>query len=188
MGRKSREKWEKRKINAYDGATMPKLHQDLPWTPFEEAHIDGVDTKNYLIFRNSRYQVWVRKIKAREGWQEMIHLSIKRNDRQTIHDWRDLQRIKNELVGSQNEAVELYPAESRLTDTANQYHLWVLADPNIQFPFGFDEGRLVSDNSVDGSVQRPFPEDAKPADLNAVDIKTLSTQYKSKQGLNVSKS
>jgi hypothetical protein len=37
-----------------------------------------------------------------------------------VHDWRDLQRIKNQLVGPECEAVELYPAESRKVDTANQ--------------------------------------------------------------------
>jgi hypothetical protein len=44
-----------------------------------------------------------------------------RLDGQAIHDWRELQRIKNEIVGDEIEAVELYPAESRLLDTANWY-------------------------------------------------------------------
>jgi len=29
------------------------------------------------------------------------------------------------IVGEEHEAFEVYPAESRLVDTANQYHLWV---------------------------------------------------------------
>lgn len=86
---------------------------------------------------NNRYQVAV------DRGPDIIHLSIKRLDRAAVHDWRDLQRIKNDLVGPDHEAVELYPAEERLVDTANQYHLWVLAKAGQRFPFGYNE-RLVS--------------------------------------------
>ena len=74
-----------------------------------------------------------------------IHVSVKTHDRKPMRDWRDMQRIKNQLIGEEFEAVELYPAESRLVDTANQYHLWVLdksIDDGGYFPFGFHE-RLV---------------------------------------------
>lgn len=75
-------------------------------------------------------------------------------DREPIHDWRELQDVKNALVGTEGEAVELYPAESRLVDTANQYHLFALAERGQRFPFGFRE-RLVGDKSVGASRQRP---------------------------------
>lgn len=39
------------------------------------------------------------------------HLSIKRLSKGVVHDWRELQRIKNELTHPECEAVELYPAE-----------------------------------------------------------------------------
>lgn len=107
------------------------------------------------VYLNSRYQVSVRYAETGEGWPEMLHLSIKRRDREVIHDWRDLQRIKNALVGEEHEAVELYPAESRLTDTANQYHLWVLTDPGVRFPFGFQD-RLTWGESRGAAKQRAF--------------------------------
>ena len=89
----------------------------------------------------------------------VIHLSVKTHDKEPIRDWRDMQRIKNELVGEEHEAVELYPAESRLVDTANQYHMWVLekpADEGGYFPFGW-HGRLVDYEASPESdvVQRP---------------------------------
>jgi hypothetical protein len=56
----------------------------------------------------------------------MWHLAIERVDGDSIHDWRDLQAIKNMLVGPEHEAIELYPAESRATDRANVYHLYAL--------------------------------------------------------------
>src|SRR6516164_7566855 len=78
---------------------------------------------NEPFFRNDRYQVFMRSIPAGR-WPALTHLSICRIDRKPIHDWRELQEIKNALVGPEHEAVELYPAESRLVDTANQFHLW----------------------------------------------------------------
>lgn len=87
-------------------------------------------------------------------WPAMIHLSIKRIDKKPIRDWREIQSIKNTLIGPKHEGVELYPAEDRLVDGANQYHLWVLAEDDVRFPFGFHEGRRVNFVSEGGVVQR----------------------------------
>jgi hypothetical protein len=92
------------------------------------------------LWTNDIYQVSVRDLG--EGRR---HLSIKRIDQEPVHDWRDLQRIKNELLGVECEAVELYPAEGRRVDTANQYHLWGFADPAFRFGFGFDQRVIASD-------------------------------------------
>ena len=88
------------------------------------------------VYVNDTYRVRVRQVPP------YIHLSIGRHDGQPCTNWRDFQRIKNELVGSEFEAVELFPAESRLIDTANEYHLYVVPDAKYRFPFGF-ERRLV---------------------------------------------
>jgi hypothetical protein len=127
---------------------------------------DGV-----IVFKNDTYQVWVRKIQAGlfgdVGW-----LSIKRLDRQPIRDWRDLQRIKNEICGPECEGVELYPAESRLVDTSNQYHLFVF-QPGVRLPFGFNE-RLVmeakgKDPLIARAEQRPWSDEDRPSDLTDPD-------------------
>lgn len=83
------------------------------------------------------------------------HLSIKRVDRQPLHDWRALQAIKNAIAGPECEAIELYPAESRVVDTANQYHLFVFVDPDYRIPVGWMLG-MKTERSFAGSVQRPF--------------------------------
>lgn len=116
--------------------------------------------EGWRIARNNRYQVAVRKADVGENWPEMWHLSIKRIDRGVIHDWRELQEIKNMLVGPEHEAVEIYPAESRLVDSANQYHLWVMCDPDIRFPFGFN-ARVVDEKSIGRSKNRPFANGVK---------------------------
>jgi hypothetical protein len=118
------------------------------------------------IWLNNIYQVNVRIV----AQGAVKHLSIKRRDKVAIHDWRELQRIKNAIVGNECEAMEIYPAESRLVDTANQFHLWAFTDPEYKIPFGFDYGRVVmdEDNGQDGSKQRPFGKD-KPEDMTTYD-------------------
>lgn len=81
------------------------------------------------------------------------HLSIKRHDREPMNDWRVMQRIKTEIAGPEAEGMELYPAESRVVDTANQYHLWVTIGCG-PLPFGFMTGART-DNESGGSAQRP---------------------------------
>lgn len=102
-----------------------------------------------VVWKNEQYQVNVRH----QG--EFVHLSIKRNDKKPVRDWRDMQAIKNQLVGPECEGVELFPAESRVVDTANQFHLWCFASPKHRFPLGFNQGRVVTNGETGGSRQRP---------------------------------
>jgi hypothetical protein len=136
----------------------------VAWTEFQACAIPDDPLNNMdrpaAIFRNSRYQVTVY---AREDdtFGMMAHLSFKVHDRQPHHDWRDMQRIKNEICGPEYDAVEIYPAESKLVDTANQYHLYVFRD--LKLPFGF-QTRLVGDGELQNAKQRPFDPDQRPAD------------------------
>ena len=103
---------------------------------------------NTPIFVNDKYQV------SKKDMDDIIHLSIKRLDKGVIRDWRDLQEIKNMLVGPENVGIEIFPAESQLVDSANQYHLWVFKDPTYRLPFGFNQ-RLVSSDELSNTKQRP---------------------------------
>lgn len=136
------------------------------WSPFvfTDTAIMGDGTRVPVsasgfdwIAVNGLYTVMGRKLEPENtGMPEGLHLSIRRNDREAARDWRHFQRIKNELAGRDWEAVELYPAEDRKVDGANQYHLWCWP---FRLPFGFQE-RLVSDDAiVPGAVQRPGSED-----------------------------
>ena len=90
-----------------------------------------------------------------QGMHNLVWISFRRNDRKPITDWRDKQEIKNQMLGAECEAVEIYPAESRLNDTANQYHMFGFNSPKVQFPFGL-VNRLVTEDTVGNSEQRPF--------------------------------
>lgn len=88
-----------------------------------------------------------------EGFPPMDWLSIRRDDREPCRDWRHLQEIKNQLCGPGREGVEIYPAEERLVDTANQFHMWVLP-AGEHWPFGFFDGRHVHDDVEPGMGAR----------------------------------
>lgn len=155
----------------------------MPWTPWFRGQLTDyareVLARNKhpdpdQIWLNNEYEVWLTKVPAKPQWPAMIWLSIKRKTKGAIHDWRHLQRIKTELIGPEHEAIELYPAESRHVDTSNQYHLWVLADPNMRFPFGYTDrlvcgpnwksGNAQFDRDSSKSRQRPFDDTHQPAD------------------------
>ena len=138
----------------------------------KEAKAHFRDRLKDEIWLNDKYQANVRYRTGKgpfdksgecvNGFNEeagkMAWISIKRRDKCPIHDWRDMQRIKNDVVGEECEAMEIYPAESRLMDTANQYHLFAFTNPENTIPIGF-RGRAVFDSTIvahRGAVQRPF--------------------------------
>lgn len=104
------------------------------------------------VWTNNRYQVRVSYVPlegeskgSREG---LMHLSINSHLRSTLRNWRHLQQIKNEIAGEDRWAVEVFPPEDHLTDTSNQYHLWVLpagTDPG----FGFRGRNVSTDEDVE---------------------------------------
>lgn len=96
------------------------------------ALIEGIKRET-VVWVNSELQVQVRELP-----NCMVHLTIMRRDSAKIfRDWPEFQAIKNQVIGDECEAVELYPAESRLVDTSSKYHMWGSRDPSFRFPFGF---------------------------------------------------
>lgn len=124
-----------------------------------QAAVD--DLRQHRVFVNALYQVNIKECGEPFGPEAgpVLWLSIKRRDKEPIHDWRDLQRIKSELVGPECEAIELYPAESRVVDSANQFHLFAFVDPTTRVPLGFRCGRVLSgpdEAERAGAKQRAF--------------------------------
>ena len=130
-----------------------KLPETLSWNEAKRLYNEFENAKVYI---NDIYQVLYYDEKmvdnmgcSSETFKEQIrYLSIKRHDKEAVKDWRDFQDIKNQLCGEDSEAVELFPSETRLVDTANQYHLWVFPKGYI-LPFGMI-ARAVIEDELDG--------------------------------------
>lgn len=112
------------------------------------------EMKAARVYLSDTYQVDLREHYSQGFEMTITWLSIKRRDREPVHDWRELQSIKNAVCGPEREAVELYPAESRLVDTANQFHLFVFPK-GVSIPLGWTS-RTVSEDEIAGARQRPF--------------------------------
>lgn len=155
-----------------------------PWGVWRRAELSAgqremtkrFDIEPAHVWRNEIYEVWAYELGDGGGMHPpMVWLSIKRHDREPLRDWRELQRIKNELVGRECEAVELFPAESRLVDTSNQFHLWCLTNKRDRFPFGYQARAVVLPGDSEvlvGSKQREFgPTHEQPTDaVTAADM------------------
>ena len=133
------------------------VNKKLSWNDAKKYYHEMFDCDTYqndiysvMVFRNKQAD-WQVHEKSWKG--NMTYLSIKRLDKKSIHDWRDLQEIKNELVGKNYEAVEIYPNENRLVDTANQYHLFVFP-VNYKIPFGWQVRTIDSKGTIGGFNKR----------------------------------
>lgn len=111
--------WEKRMISV--------SHELRP--RFRNASIEAWREENYL---NNRYSVQISDYRIEDG--SVIHLWIRRHDGKMPSSWSDLQRIKNELAGTDLLALEVYPRVGDLTDQANIAHLWVMPEDYV-LPF-----------------------------------------------------
>ncbi len=141
------------------------------WQPMQNANYEEGQLKvlveqdpNFVgVFRNNHYQVTMRE-QPSKMFGTVTWLVCRRLDGGAIHDWRHLQKIKNDLCGPEREGLELYPAESRLVDESNQHHLFVLG-AGMNLPFGYNERRVSGIDPPGVNKQRAF--DDPPKDLNA---------------------
>jgi len=78
------------------------------------------------VFVSTSHQVCVRDdAPAWNPWGIWAHVHLKRRDRRPLAVRWEMNAIKAAVVGEAFEGFELLPAESRLTDSANQYHFFV---------------------------------------------------------------
>ena len=129
----------------------------LSWKEAKQYYHEMFDCDTYendiyivMVFRKKQadWQIHDKQLKG-----QMTYLSIKNRDKTAIHDWRHFQQIKNELVGVDCEAVEIYPNENRLIDTANQYHLFVFPK-DYKLPFGWQVRTVDEEEAVGGFNKR----------------------------------
>jgi hypothetical protein len=65
-------------------------------------------------------------VATKAPWGTAHHLKVYRHDEADGIPWDDLQRIKNDVLGADVIAVEIYPPESDVVNTYNMRHLWTV--------------------------------------------------------------
>jgi len=149
----------------YVDLTFEQLKKDFAGLNLSDATIRRTleQMRREVLYRNDHYQVAIDK-DPEHGFAGAViwHLSIKRTDKEPIMGWRDVQEIKNQLCGPKAEGIQLFPAESRLVDTANQYHVYVFMKMGgkrwPQIPIGWTT-RTVSNTQLVTGKQRLREED-----------------------------
>lgn len=83
------------------------------------------------FYANDQYLVQVDRNPVHEFMRAVVlQLWVSRHDGGYTRSRADLMEIKNEIVGEEFEAVELYPAEDRVNDAANRSSLFVFLELN----------------------------------------------------------
>jgi hypothetical protein len=139
-----------------------KLRIDLGRFVNSITAAEAADADRWEPLQESAPGVWGNSILTVQvdKRDDLIHISYHRRDRAPIRDWRIGQRIKTEVAGAEWEGIEIYPAESRVVDTSNEFHIWCMES----LPFGFDVGERLTQDQLDGSkfasgaVQRDDPD------------------------------
>lgn len=80
-------------------------------------------------------------------WGLVEHIAIRRHDKSAHIPFGHKQRIKNEFAGPGRVAVEVYPPEAELVDSANMFHLWVLPEA-MRLPFSLKEHGAADDRRI----------------------------------------
>lgn len=114
------------RLAAYRAAGLPD--------PSDESYMDEC-----TAFFNSRYCVLIHDAPATSASPALWHVMIQRRDGQPPgpERYKDFMRVRDELVGEEHEALEMYPRRSREIDAANVYHLWVVQSDADEFSVGF---------------------------------------------------
>lgn len=132
---------------------LAEIQQQLGQSREEALATIEAENTGTRLYMNDIYQVQVRPTDD----PNFVWINIRRRDGKAIfRDWRHFQQIKNEVLGPDCEAIELYPAERRKVDTSNKYHLFGCTKPDYEFPIGWGEGAVSYDQfDSPGMKQRP---------------------------------
>lgn len=79
------------------------------------------------VWQNNRYIVQIFYNEKRKG-KLYTKAMIRRSDSQPLINWQDIYRIKNEIFGEEQEAIQFLPAKSELVDVANLYWIYIEND------------------------------------------------------------
>jgi hypothetical protein len=115
---------------------LARLAKRLEWEPMERKLLTAEETAYFKRIGDFR-EGWLNNIYSAQvyvrttPWGQIIHLAVRRHDGGEVQGWDPLQRIKNELIGPDRIAIEIYPSDSLVNDEANMRHLFVM-------PEGFD--------------------------------------------------
>ena len=115
---------------------LGKKMMKLPPNPFDEmmfGEIMNICGKYKRIpdrvWKNNHFVVQLFRKERHILGKLMDKVMIRRNDAEPIREWHCLQEIKNQIVGENGTAIQVFPPQNELVDVANMY--WLFIEPGI---------------------------------------------------------
>ena len=139
-----------------------KVHRYITWAPLVKLDMDNPEHfRPDIDINDLEYdECWVNNIYTVKVYypdnsaacqfpnNKFTLLSFRNHaNSHHAHDWRDMQRIKNEICGYERTAVEIYPPMSNLVDTCNQFHLWVYPE-DYELDFGYKASEVMPSTEI----------------------------------------
>lgn len=110
-----------------------KLRASGDWGPWETIHLHPAQLGGgwagacHQARRNRVFAVLIRLDAS-----GVVHLAVSSLSG-LRPSWPEMQRIKDEIAGTDATAVEVYPPKAEVVDEADMFHIWVLRG---KLPFG----------------------------------------------------
>src|ERR1043166_1304858 len=104
---------------APDGTMISSTSRMVASMDYLLTMLNRAEASASLCFRNGEFVVGLQQVTYR-----FIYVLVNRCDGGTI-SWPELQEIKNQLVGRDRWAFQLFPAEGEKVNMSNTYHLFV---------------------------------------------------------------
>ena len=111
----------------------------------EDYFAFDIESKTLCVWGDDEFIAMLKEDKV----SGLVRLSVRRTgydgNAQSFISWEDLQRIKNECLGEEQECIELYPKESDVVNKNNERHLWLY---DGECPYRFPKVAAVSDEDA----------------------------------------
>ena len=103
----------------------------LPENEFEEiSYVEMARTRDGKLpdfaWKNNHYTVQLYRRERFILGKLMDKVMIRRNDGEPIREWRVLQKIKDQIIGEDKMAIQVFPPKEELVDVANLY--WIFTE------------------------------------------------------------
>ena len=109
------------------GRRMMKLPEnEFEKISYAEMARTRVDKLPDIAWKNNHYTVQLYRCERVILGKLMDKVMIRRNDGEPIREWRVLQKIKDQIIGEDKMAIQVFPPKEELVDVANLY--WIFTE------------------------------------------------------------
>lgn len=93
------------------------------WTNKQAMFAKGVQKPFAFVWQHYTHDIRVlRSVASMAGGTQWLHVSVSKKAGEP--SWKTMQGVKNQFIGTNQMAIQVFPNTRGLIDIANVYHLW----------------------------------------------------------------